>query len=498
VAEPAQAAALLERGRAGKPLRHALARSYLHAGFRYSGERGALRGLEGSLAGIHLRGNLKGRGLAGDRPVLEGDLRVRVDRGREVAGLLPAGLADRIRVPGLEGGRLSAHVAYRAGRDSLDVTGLKGNLGRLAFGGQGEMRGFSGGEYRYSGRFATERFPPRALAARLGMRIPAAADPGVLQQATLSFAFAGGPERLEVSRLRGTLDDSRLTGGLTVAASPRARLQWHLHLNGIDMDRYLGRRGTVKPWPGAAVVAGLPRLPPRVLRNWGLQGRLRVDELRSGGMRLSRLQASLAGDRGHLRIHPLRARLYDGTYRGDLRLDASGKTPRFSAREAVRGLHLAPLARDLTGRVGLTGTARLDLTYRGAGHSPRGILASLEGSGRYRLRDGEILGWNPATWIPGVPSTGGRKGRTPLHSVRGSLKIHQGRARSDDLEARSDLFRAKGRGFVDLVGERMDYRLRLALRKDAEGVPGFLKGVALPIRVHGPLDNPDVNIRLGP
>ncbi|MFA9461623.1 AsmA family protein [Thiohalorhabdus methylotrophus] len=501
VRDPGRAAAVLARLSLPRLPPGALERSYLRAGFRYSGasQSASLTDVRGSVAGLHVQGRLEGRSPLSD-PALEGRLSLRVDHGRKVAGWLLRGAPEGFRAGGLEGGRVSARIAFGGAPQGLTLAGLEGRLGGLLFTG----RAHSPDLRTYSGRLETAEFDPRSLANRLGLPLPPRSDPGVLRRAELAATFSGGSARIAFPQLHATLDRSRLTGGLLLVAGARQpRIGFDFHVNGLDLDAYLPRLQSAAPWPAGVAAAILTEVPVRTLRGLTLGGRLRVDGLRAGGVRMERLRASLHAARGRLRVESMHARLYRGRYRGRLQGDVTGRKPRLALQERISGVQVGPLQRDVAGKVLVDGVARLDLDLEARGRTPAEMVRTLEGTGGYLLREGNLVGLDLIERVRsylsplgGSGPAGGGAG-TRFRSLQGTLEVRDGRIHSRDLKAMAALFRADGSGYVDLPEGHLDYALDLALRGKDEALPALLNGLVIPLRLHGPLADPRVDVQLG-
>ncbi len=214
----------------------------------------------------------------------------------------------------------------------------------------------------------------------------------------------------------------------------------------------------------------------------------------------------LAAEGGRLRLHPARARLYGGRYRGDVRIDARGPVPVVRLDERLEGVRLRPLLRDLAGfeRLSGTGTVRARLAARGA--DPLALRRTLSGEVAVALRDGAIEGVNVAALLreararlrgePSPAASGPR--RTDFTEITATGRVRDGVLRNDDLLGKSPFLRVTGRGTVDLVRERLDYRLRAVVVSTAKGQGGEgleeLKGVPVPLRLRGPLASPEVTL----
>jgi len=214
----------------------------------------------------------------------------------------------------------------------------------------------------------------------------------------------------------------------------------------------------------------------------------------------------LRAEGGRLRIHPATARLYGGSYRGDVRIDATGREPVVRLDERLEAVRLGPLLRDLGGFDRLTGvgTVRARLTARGA--EPAALRRTLTGEVAVALRDGAVRGLNLAALLrearallQGRPAPAhAGPAETDFTEITATGRIRDGVLYNEDLVGRSPFLRVTGRGSIDLVRERVDYRLRAVVVSTAKGQGGegleALRGVPVPLHLRGPLAAPKVGL----
>ena len=363
---------------------------------------------------------------------------------------------------------------------------------------------------RLVGGLAVAPFDPRGTLMGLGIEPPKTADPRTFVHLELRTRLWASASAVELKRLRLVLDETTAEGELAVRGldGSRPRYLASLRVDRLDLDRYLPPRakaGARGASPGGAAAAGA-LLPVGTLRALRASAELAVGELRAWGIRSREVTLRLEAEGGRLRLHPARARLYGGRYRGDVRIDARGPVPVVRVDERLEGVRLQPLLRDLMGfeRLSGTGTVRARLAARGA--DPVALRRTLSGEIAVALRDGAIEGVNVAALLreararlrgePAPAERGPR--RTDFTEITATGRVRDGVLRNDDLLGKSPFLRVTGRGTVDLVRERLDYRLRAVVVSTAKGQGGEgleeLEGVPVPLRLRGPLASPEVTL----
>lgn len=441
---------------------------------------------------------------ASTAPVLTGraDLSGEVLVDPQLAGLTIRELALRLALHGKElpGGRLEAAldsdltIDLKANRIEAPNWVLRG-FGIVASG-RFEGRDLAG-QPRLSGTVAIAGFNPREAMNNAGFALPPTADPAVLARASLNAAFEAGVGSAAVRDIELRLDDSVLGGELALTDLAKGAMRFALKLDGIDLDRYLPPQ-VVETSKDAAPTAGVATIDASGLRALDLDGRFEAGRLKVRGLHLNDVRFVVRATGGVLRIAPIEATLYEGSARGGVTLDARGKALRVEIDEALEGVAVGPLLRDLSGREErLTGRARLSAKLQASGNDADAMKRSLGGALDFRFSDGALKGVNVAQLLreaqarlkgQPVPAASGPN-QTDFSELSGSVQIDAGVMRNEDLRAQSPLLRVTGKGSADLASERIDYRIGASLVGTLEGQGGAelaeLRRVTVPIRVGG-------------
>jgi AsmA protein len=366
------------------------------------------------------------------------------------------------------------------------------------------------------GRFQTPVLDLRKVLPAFGAALETS-DPAALSKFSLHAVYQAGADKLSVQEIRMLLDDSSITGSVSIPSFAHKRFGFELALDQLNLDRYLsaaGRRrageGTeAEGVPGAMLFA----LPAALLQGLDGKGRLRARSLQFGGLVTEDIVIGVEATGGVTRLAPIQGQLYDGRLDGGITLDASQEVPQLKVEESLTAVQLEPLltAAGVTKKLGGTGTLNIDLA--GNGRDGREVLRSLSGETRFQLRDGVIRGFDPASIIRKAYSLYKQaKGKEQeveaseseefrFTQMGGKLMFNNGVASNDDLDIRSPLFRISGRGTVDLVAQTMNYLLDISVVGTLKGQGGEsledLKGVTIPVRIKGPLASPSRSVDMG-
>ncbi len=467
----------------------------------------ALDGLQGTakLAGLKL--TVDGRLLGSDidtHVALGGELGVDTKRQRLSAphtdlsvqikgGGFPQGLDAHLRTD------LSADLAKQAFalvNLNVEAAGLKAT---------GELSGehlTQGGSA--SGRLQLQPFSPRELLARLGQAVPETADPNVLTRADAQLALKLHGGGVTIEPLSLALDDTKLTGSVSIQDFASLRTRFQLIGDALDLDRYLppAKEGQTKPvGPGTAAAGAAGQLPLEALRGLNLDGSIRLGKLKVSNLRIADIKLTVKAADGQVSLQPINAALYEGLYSGNIGLDARGPVLQFSVDESLKGVQAGPLLKDLQGKDTLRGTGNLSVRVTGRGKTAEEIPGTLNGQLTFAFLNGAVKGINIAEMLrqaqaklegKSLPQSN-EPNETDFTELKGTVHIQNGVARNDDLSAKSPLLRVGGEGQADLSQRRMDYLLHVSLVGTLRGQGGEsldkLQHVDIPLRIKGPFDD---------
>ncbi|MFP5507169.1 MAG: AsmA family protein [Gammaproteobacteria bacterium] len=399
---------------------------------------------------------------------------------------------------------LSSQLAADLDRQTLDLKNLVLNVLGLKLHGQAQGTGIAGDKRQFAGTLKLDEFAPRDLLKTLGQDVPEVSDPAVLGKAAAEFAFKAGTDSARVDNLKLRLDDSNVTGAVGVNNFAAPAISFSLALDAIDLDRYLPPRkeGEVKaaPTPAQAAGGGAAALPVDTLRKLNLNGTLKIGQLKAYQMRSTDISVTLAAKDGLVRVHPASAKMYQGSYNGDITLDVRGKEPRYALNERVSGVQAGPMLTDMLGEAKVTGTANVAVKLTAAGNDPAAVRRSMNGNANFAFTDGTVKGLNVLgdirkayAVLRGKPAPADAGNQTDFSALTGTATITNGLVRNDDLLGKSPLMQVEGQGTADLNTEALDYRVTATLVDALEG-EGELTGRPIPVRITGTFDQPKVGV----
>jgi AsmA protein len=432
--------------------------------------------------------------------------------GSQTVTLTEASLETDLAGDALPGGQLKSELGFNTSLNLEAQTLAVSDLVLKVLGLQleGQLSGASVlGDATFDGEIRIGEFNPREVIQALGQPVPEVSDPEALSRAEAALQLAATKDSVSLSNIQLKLDDSTIKGGLKVANFTKPAIRFGLHLDQIDVDRYLPPQSEQPPVPPTtAAAAGAQMIPVETLRALDVDGELTIDQLKAAQLRSSDIRMKLVAREGVVRVHPASASMYQGKYQGDIKLDVRGKQPKISMNETLAGVQVGPLLKDLTGKDSLTGKTEAKATLVTSGQTPDDFKKTLNGKIAFAFTDGAVKGFNLAAMIrkaqaqisgqPAPAETG--PNQTDFSEITGTASVINGIVQNRDLMAKSPLLRVEGTGDVDLPQESLDYLVTAKVVGSLEGQSGKgmtdLKGVPIPVQLSGTFTEPKYKIRL--
>ncbi|MDQ7073346.1 MAG: AsmA family protein [Gammaproteobacteria bacterium] len=356
-----------------------------------------------------------------------------------------------------------------------------------------------------TGSLMVNPFNLRQLANKLAIELPAMADSSTLELVKLTTDFTASDKQFNAKNLEIALDQTKLTGQLGVTNFADPAITFKLVLDEIDLDRYMppvkAKTQKTETKPAATAKAGDDKLPLEALRKINAKGTFDIGKLKISGTRSEEIHLEINAHKGLIKLAPLSASMYQGQYKGNVGLDARGKSLKLSLNESLKGVQVGPLLKDLNGSDKLSGTANAQAQLVGNGTTVDQIKNTLTGKGNFSFTDGSIKGVNIAESIrkakaalQGQKITSTAPVQTDFSSLTGSFVAKNGVINNQDLLVKSPLLRIDGAGKINLPKEAIDYGLKVAIVGAITGQGGEdlaqLKGLTIPVKITGSFDNP--------
>ena len=349
-------------------------------------------------------------------------------------------------------------------------------------------------------------FSLKDLMRALDIEPPATADDSALSRVSFSAKAEVGQTALTMTAMTLELDDTKLTGQLSLPLTERGAYQFDFAADSINLDRYMAPADATGGDASAAAGDEI-EIPVDLIRSLKANGSLKIDRAYLSGMTFENVVVAIDSANSRLRMHPISAELFGGTYNGDVRINAASDTPSISVNERISGVQLAPLALSMFEQDNITGTIEGNFKLSGSGRNLAAIRRDLRGTMAFSLADGTWEGtdvWYQlrsarALFKQEAPPEPRLPARTEFTAVRATGIVTGGVFSNDDLLAELPFLRLTGNGTVDLAEGQVDYSMQARVMEQPEFIDAaneaeladFSEAV-IPLRISGPLASPSI------
>jgi len=280
---------------------------------------------------------------------------------------------------------------------------------------------------------------------------------------------------LRVSRLDLRLEDLHLEGDLRIPDLRAPQIIFRAAAPVVDLDRLLRPRRARTTWlgPRPAAAAAPPRPAPPGESSLPVQGRLRVADLRYGGLTWRGLEGELRYQGGVLRIPSAGAEFMRGRMALSGEVDFRPALPRVMVTTKVAGVATEPLIKALAlGPWSLQSVLTGETALTFAGLSGPAALGSASGNGVVDVRDGRLRGYEPLERLaevvrPILAAQGVHARLNEFQQITGRFTVDKGTLRTTDLT----LTKAEGvvtaAGSLGLVDSALDFDVTVRLGRTA-------------------------------
>ncbi|HEY5624719.1 MAG TPA: AsmA family protein [Gammaproteobacteria bacterium] len=468
--------------------------------FALDGDRqqAAFRNASATLAGLDVEGNFDY--FRAERRI-EGTIATNEIDATLVESLFPEVLPPSLTPERLGTLRLDSGFAFDTVTDELRLSGFDADAVGLHATGDLSVSELRSGAPYLNGAIHIDRFDPRTLFARFDVPPPRSSDLAVFGSAVVDARLDVTAERGNFQDLRVLLDDSTVTGNLSITSFASPEFEFDLAVDRLDVDRYLPPEAEdAQPTATERPV----ELPTEAMHSLAVNGTVAVNALRIRGLDLESVATNVTIGDGVGVIDAATARLYGGDFDGGVQLDARTGVPELSLEGTAVGLQLDPLVTALRGESAISGTGNFEIELSGIGETFGDALASTAGRVDFSMRDGVVRGFNLGHELCSVynrlaeapPPAASSQQFTSYELLRGSTVVTDGIARTSDLQASTSFMNATGRGQLDLTNRDLNFDL-VATLTDRIGIAGCntmdaLVGDSMPIRLTGNVAEPTI------
>ncbi|MBL1141959.1 MAG: AsmA family protein [Proteobacteria bacterium] len=308
-----------------------------------------------------------------------------------------------------------------------------------------------------SGQIALAPFDLRQFMKSLNKEVPETADANVLKRFAVASSFSGTTSSLSLKDLKAELDETKLQGDINIKQISPLDIEFGLGVDKLNADRYLPPDTETKAvTPEAAAVGAATGLPVETLRAIKIKGDFVMGQLTISNAKLSDMELSIRADKGDIKLAPATAKLYKGSYAGDIHLDATGKLPKLTMNTKLRGVEAEPLLTDVVGSANAKGTANITLDVSSSGADINTLRNTLSGKGDILFEKGTLIGVDVKSVLHqveimienknfGTPDAGEK---TEFDKLTATLNIHNGIIDNNDMLMLGSGYSVTGKGML--------------------------------------------------
>ncbi|HEX5339710.1 MAG TPA: AsmA family protein [Gammaproteobacteria bacterium] len=410
----------------------------------------------------------------------------------------------------LPGGKLDAtliwkHIVANLQSDSIAVNQLDasayGVTAHLDLQGKHVTR-----QPAFTGKLALDGFSPRAVLTALGHgNLVETRDPAALSSASAAFDFVATTHSAALQNLQLKLDDTSVSGQVTVRDFKSQALNFDLDIDTLNADRYLPPQKAATPdKPREPLDINKVSIPVRSLRSLNLDGHLAIGRIVLLGATVSKLDLGVSAHGGLVKLDPLSAALYSGTLAGRFQVDARGDTPGVSEDLTLKNVQAGALIKDMFKVERLSGGVDLHVGLQARGATVGEMRHTLDGRLEFAFSNGAYEGVN--VWdsiartyakLKRLPAPAPAPKRTEFADVHGTATVRRGVLDNRDFVAALPYLKINGAGKVDLAESTLDYAVKAHVtgtpKVGAERDLGKLTGTTIPLRITGTFS--DLSVR---
>lgn len=354
---------------------------------------------------------------------------------------------------------------------SLDKARIRGNIKGNNISTQPQL----------SGSLKSDQFNLRVLMAKLGMPLPKMQEKTALKKFSFNSTLAYNNNTVSFPKLTVKFDESTLLGSLNLTLGRDIPgFTFKLNLDQIKLDNYMSpaskltAKNAARPATANDVV-----IPVKLIRSLSGNGLLTINTLNSLGLDSKGVSVRIVAKQGKLDIYAGANNFFSGKYKGHTTINASGRTPRLTIRESIKGVKGEALYKILKPYVGyggylhnMTGTASASANFHASGKSAIALRRTLSGVASVDVRNGKLQGINAVTTMCNFynlfkrrPTITSKSNSTGFEKITAQFKLTNGKFKNDDfvMQTNRSLVRLSGAGTGDIVRDTINYRLKSEL-----------------------------------
>jgi len=342
------------------------------------------------------------------------------------------------------------------------------------------------------GRIDVDEFNPSALLSQIDVSLPEMKNKQAVKSIALGFDLEATTESLLLDQLKLKLDESSLTGSLSVNDFEQPEIKYNLALDKINVDDYLPppvkEDVSTTSQTAAPAAAGntttsediAVELPVEMLRTLNLAGVFTAQTIQGFDQTISQLLIETKAEKGLIKVPKINAQLLEGSVFSSASLDVRPVVPLYNFHLNAKGIKadsfVNPVLQELLGEtaVSITGASHLTATVNTSGKTVKQLMVNSHGNVSFNADKAILSGVDAEYFVrkalaayleeKKVPVKDEWRGEykpketTAIKTLRATATIRKGVVQNKDLLLDAPRFNVTGAGTINLPKETLNYR----------------------------------------
>ena len=394
---------------------------------------------------------------------------------------------------------LGGKFAYASNTDTFQLSKLSARFGDAVL--SGSLTGNRLATPTVDAQLTLTPFSPRQLLQQFGITLPG--PPSTWKKVAGTIHVKTHENHCDITPLQLTLDESTLTGAITVTAQKTPSIKADLSIDQLNLDRYLvptkshnaqhTPASTTAPQSNKANQSGA--ITGKDLHQWlshlQWQQTFHIKQLTYAKQTYRNIQFDTRNHNSKLVIAPVHASLKGGNIDANLTLDASTNNTDVQADINAKRVPVAALTQNNR----LFGTLNLATHLHTSGESTQHWISNLSGKGNLHVNNGVIKGISlshlinqgrrllPKNKDKALPESRD----TRFQAIDAEYSISQGIVSNRALTIASGQFKVHGTGTIALTTQALNYQIMLVYQHDD-------KKIRIPLLATGSVSAPKFTI----
>ncbi len=307
-------------------------------------------------------------------------------------------------------------------------------------------------------------------------------------------------EKITAKPLTLKIDDMHGEGRFALKRFNKPVIRLGLDMKKLDLDKLLPKTHSAKTKPALHlskaqpgseeyiptvddILAGKDKVeavdesarlfaPLAVFGGTDMQGTIKINQLLMNQLEFNNVKISLIARSGLVSALPS-AKLYSGTYTGDIQINTKRKPASLTSRHKFHDVQIGPIMLALYGKQTLTGRLNFQGQFYSRGDTQNAITENLSGDGQFSVREAKLKTLDVKQLIlkdnyeklEFAKEKTEDKQVTVFKTMRGTLRVKEGVVYNKDFSAISRRIHLKGQGYTRLVDETVNYTVTSIVKK---------------------------------